>query len=322
MVDTGADVALNYYWEDSFATDSPSDTTAKVFGSNLVVDTAEGNNQLTGITRPGSNNYQDFVEGPFIGRWGVRFNITNPWWVRSLFGEPSTVDNGDGTYTHTYSSGDGDSMQIGINYLNGDDVRVLEGCVPQQASVSVSPGQDPQVTLTGQYAGERLDTGTTAQVTTSERQLTFAQSHADFAGSEKLLVQSADLNLGVNAEVLNAIGTRFGVGYVSRLIEPDLNITQYQEGSDVTDIEEFYGGSGETEPQDNIDNEVSANLRVDNEVSAGSGKNSMEFQLSGTLNDSFGDAPIGDPRQEITERIRKVATDMTVVATNETATAP
>lgn len=321
---TGGDVRANIQWESSYKT---LDGTASPFvpGANGVLQTAEATNNGTRITLPASQIAVDIEEGTFAGAFAIAFGLTNPWWAQTIYGAPNTVDNGDGSYTHTYSLGEPDSFQILEGYETSTTAeRALKGCVTARMTCdpTVDQGETVPCVLEGFYATEDVETGVTltAQDTLDEDALDYGDATLKLAGAAEAIVQSASLELAWDPiQPVQAFGSRFAVDYMSGLFTPTIDYSKIKQDAD--SMQDVYGGS--TSMQEDIENQAKVELNFDNGKTAGSGINQIFFEGSGnSFPESYGEDGPGDPRSLIQENLNRLIEDINVVATNETAAPP
>lgn len=327
-ITTGGDVVLHYLWEDAGFRQSPDDSTHKTFGAEPRLQTAEGSNNAVEVMQPGSKTAADIIEQLFDGAWAVQFTYTNPWWLRSVFGPPSTSGtdtSGDGTndqWTHTYTVGEPSSFQIIEGYLGAGEDRVLEGCVTSEVSVDLSVNQNAQVTIRGAYASEQIDdTGNakSSQKATDYRAMTFAQAEVHEGGDVKSdVIQSAELTLSPNTTLIPGLGSRFPVDYSDKELTTQLNLQKYKEG-DTANAQAMYGGSLAT--SETVENTVTMNAILDN-GETGTSINKADVELSGTFPDSYGESGATDPTSDLEESLNHPVMTPKVTATNTTETPP
>lgn len=321
----GHDVRGWYLHEDNGFAASPTDSTYKPFGANTVIDRAEGTNNAMQVFEPGNRIAVDVVERLFEGSWSVTFDYTNPWWLNFIFGAPTTVDNADGSYTHTWS---GDTMQtqrIGIGYEPSGKERILQGCVAATANARPSVGENGRITISGAYAKEEINdpASLTSQPSIDNEVMTFADATLSLGGSTRGLVQQAGVELNTNAEVINELGTRAGVDFAARQLVPRFNFTKINDGGEVNELKKLYGDTAASAVQETVSSNAreDATLTFDNGLAAGSGINQMNINLTSTMQDGFGQDGLGDPAADIEDNINRLVAGITVEATNEVATA-
>lgn len=321
---TGAGTRVNIQWESSYGSveSSPSPF---VPGADCTLDTAEATNNGQRITLPGSRTTVQIEEGTFDGGWAISGRLTNPWLFRSIYGTPSTTDNGDGTYTHTYDLGEPDSFQILEGYeTSQNDERTLKGCAAARFAVdpTVDDGGGIPFTWEGFYAADD-DLNTSASLTTQdtldENPLNYADATVNLDSTAESIVQSASMELAWDPiEPIQAFGSRFATDFVAGLFTPTVDYSKIKQDSD--SLQDVFGGS--TSMQEDIENTKSFQLDLDNGKSAGSGQNRILFDCGVTFPESYGEDGPGDPRAAIQENLNRMIEDVTVKATNETSSPP
>lgn len=311
---TGADTRAVYLWEDSFATDSPSDSTYKTFGHDVTVTSAEVNNNPTDLFDPGSREAAERLAQQFEGSWGVEFTMTNPWWWEAVIAPVST--SGSGPYTHSYDGMIPQSLQLVLPVEPTGNERVLQGCVVSSCTVDASEQGPITVTLEGVYADESESSGSTSQVTPSMDPMTFADGSLNIGGTTYSLVQSVSISIENNVELVPELGSRFAADYSPKVRSTTVDIEKIVEND--SNLLMSYGGSG-TSPDNRMDgnDEVSGSLTFDTQTG-----NSQTINFAGALSDTYGRSGTGDPESDYLENISLGAREVDVVAENGTATAP
>lgn len=322
MTDTGAHTHVNLLWEDNGFASAPNDSDHKNPGHNTQLRTAEGNNQVREVLQPGTKVPVDLIENTFDGQWSMEFTLADPWWMRAVFGAPTQTDNGDGSYTYTYDGTTPDSMRIIEGYVNSGDERVVKGAVTTQVQVRCAVDDDATITLRGPYAREEKKTpaSLTAQAAPDHRAMTYAQGELQLAGATKKLVQDVTLTVPLNAQLVNELGTRFGVDFFTASRVPEVEVNEFKDAGGTDSLTDFYGGAATQ--QETMENESSMTLTFTNGKAAGSGINEMIYNITGSLTDRYSEDGIGDPERPLSERATRMAQDIDATATNEIATAP
>lgn len=82
----------------------------------------------------------------------------------------------------------------------------------------------------------------------------------------------------------------------------------------------MYGDSAATSPEDKVDNEQSITLLVDN-GETGSAKNSLEFNLTKNITDTYSRSGAGDVEADLEGELSEMTASVSAVAENDTATA-
>lgn len=367
-VTTGKDTTLVYYWEedssgnDSFAI-SPSgdattlnigDTTQKTFGSNVIMSTNEGSNNAVRQFKPGSRQAEHVIEQQFSGSFSVDFTLTNPWFLKSVYGSP-TASGSTAPYNYTYDGKVPISMRLVQQTRMPDntyDNRIYKGCIPTSVDIDTSVEDVVNVSVSGAYADEVLEedvpssddaTATYSQFSqpnTDERPLHFAEANLyvqDSGGSttiggtnytKRQLVQDVSLSLEGNVDIVYELGTRLGVDISAKALEPTLSYGDIMD--DEEELKDLYGSNDSnsfTEPQDPnlVDSsgnepDLAAVLRFSNGLS-GSNKNMVRFDVTGAFPDTYTRNNVGDPTAEIEGDIEQMVERVTAYAENSTSSA-
>lgn len=320
-VSAGHNTRVNFLWEDAGFAASPNDSTYKTFGSDVTLDTAEGSNAVQRVFMPGQRTGIDNLALFFEGSFSVSFSLTNPWWIRALFGSPSSTDNADGSYTYTYDGKTPNSLRIVEGEENSGAERLLKGCVVTRATVECNVEEEVQVTVEGAYADEEVTTpaSLTAQTQPDTKPLTFSDASIALDGTVEGYVQNLSITLAANVDLIREMGSRTAIDFNEKQLEPDVSFGQIFDGSTDT-LEAAYGGA--TTVQEDVENQVKVDVTFDNGEAAGSGINQHIWTLTGTLSDTYGQSGIGEPTADLEESIDRVGLDVTAEATNETSTAP
>lgn len=317
-VSQGHDFRLHYLREDNGFASSPNDSTPKTWGADARLETAEGSNNARQVFEPASRTPTDIVEQTFDGSWSVTFSYTNPWWLYLLFGPPSTTENiNDGNYDHTYSGQSPGSVQITVGREDSGKARVLKGCVASQVSVQVSVGNNTQVSLEGAYADEEVvnPSSLTAQPTIQEKPMTFADATLKESGSTVGLVQQGSVSIQNNIDLIDEWGSRVPVDFSPKALTPQLSFQKLNEAGGTEDLEEMYGGN--TSVQEDVTSSSPYSFVLDNGKS-GSNLSRFDLSLSGTFPGSYAEENIGNPQEDVSERISRLAEGVSVTVTNST----
>jgi hypothetical protein len=311
-----------YLWEDNGFASSPTDSNHKPFGTDATVGATEGSNALRRVFRPGKRAAIQQLAMVFDGAFSVQFTMTNPWWFRTLMGAPSMTDNGDGTFTYEYSfsvDGSPDTIRIIEGHEQSGKERVLKGCMVTRVTIDTSVEEEAQVSLEGAYADEEIlePASLTAQPETQYDPMTFAEGSVSVGGAVEAYVQSMGLSIENQIDPIREMGTRFAIDYNPKVIQPTVDFSKIFHGEHDS-LEKMYGGTGNTSPQENADdNEAAVDMDFDNGVSAGSGQNKGTFGISGTLIDSYDESGIGDPQADLEENINRSGLEPSLTWTNE-----
>jgi hypothetical protein len=289
------------------------------------VTTTEGSNAVERVFRPGKRTAVDQLAMMFEGSFAVQFTLVNPWWLRTILGSPSQSGSGP-DYTYDYADGDVETIQIIEGHEQSGKERVLSGCFATRAQVEVNVEEEVTVTLEGAYADESINDPATltaqTKATDTYDPLTFAEGSIDVDGTTESYVQSMTLTVENNVDPVREMGSRIIADFNPKVLAPSVDFTELFDG-DHTNTESLYGGTGDTTPQEDADdNKVAVDMKFDNGKSSGSGQNTGTFTVTGTLTDSYDEGGIGDPRADLEETINRMGENFTASWTNEENTEP
>lgn len=353
MALTGKDTGLVYRWEDSFLMQDSTtpgdystitDTENKTFGSGVTMGTNEGSNNAVRQFNPMNRQAEYIIEQQFAGSWSVDFTLTNPWWLKSIFGDSTSGSETAAPYSYTYD-GKYPTPMVLIQQTEFPDGkknhRIYKGCVATTAEISVGVEDTVSISLSGAYADEELvkDVDNTTsppfssytQPSNPERPMHFGEAmlyvdqNGDGSVTKRSRVQDASLTLEGNVDMIYELGTRMGVDFSPKALEPSLSYSDIVRNTSedaASDVQRMYGSSTSTSPRDpNMDGAaVKAQLEFDNGAT-GSDKNALTFTLEGTFLDSYTRNNVGDPTADIEGDIDRLVTSVSAVAEHNSDTA-
>lgn len=363
---TGKDTSLVYIWEDSFdqapggmlGTSETITDVKNTFGSGVTLGTNEGSNNAEREFRPGSRQAEYILERQFDGSWSVDFTLTNPWFLKSMYGNPTTTDGqtDDGgstiTYEHEFSGQFPDTMQLveQIEHNSGQkDHRILTGCIVSSMDVETDTEGVVEVSLDGAYADELYvedvagaaspPYSTFTQPVTDYRPLHFGNTKlyfdedpTDGTKTQQRLIQDASLSLEGNVDMIYELGSRLAADFSPKAIEPELSYTRIVSentgGNNAQDLRDMYGDGATDSPADptmgTSDMEIQMEIYNAETPADTDSKdyNKLTFVMEGSLVDSYSRNNVGDPESEIEADVDRLITKTYVVAENETDTAP
>lgn len=309
----GHDALLSFDWEDGFL-NPPATADKKPFGVDASLSTEEGSNNAVRLFEPASNEAVQIIEQEFAGTFTADFTLSNPWFLRGIFGTPTS--SGTAPTTHTYDGPIGDPMRLYHGNQNTSTYYLLKGAVAQTVTFTFNIPGTVDVSIEGAYA-DKSDTGTSfTQPTINERALSFHDASLDRAGTTLSFVQSLSVTVNINADMVYELGNRKAVDYSPKQRNATIDYARIVQNTD--DQERAYGGA--TSIQDKVENTVAFNAVADNGKS-GSDKNSVTLQLADVFPDSVSRSGIGDATADLEDELSEMAASITAVAENGTATA-
>jgi hypothetical protein len=167
-------------------------------------------------------------------------------WLRAVLGAIPT-DAGATPYTHTYAESNTlASMSIAnaVEQGTADYVSALIGCKVNSCNITAAVDEVAKVKLDLMYRTESLATsGIGSAVVPTEVPLTFAQGTLSVAGTTVGYVQSIDLTINNNLELIWGLGSRYSTASVGKTRSYDIKMSVAF--SDITLLlQSFYGKSG------------------------------------------------------------------------------
>lgn len=317
----GSDTRLHLLWEDNGFLNDPTDATPKSLGKAAQLETLELTRNGTRVFLPASRTAVDIKTGARIdGSWGLRAAVSTPWIYRWIKGAPTTTDNGDGTFTHTYD-GTPDPARLLIGYEGIGDERTLAGCVPVRAVVETSVDEDLGgiVTMEGFYADEPdLSQSLTSQPTSGFDVLDASDATFDLDGAAQTIMQQSTWTLEYpDLGGVVGFGSRLPVDYGIRAFTPEVDYTKLK--VDNAPVEDIYDGSASL--QEDVASSAPLTQEFDNGES-GSAMKRLTLSGTGSFPNSLGESGHGDPQSLIEEDLNRMLTDVTITARNGTETPP
>jgi hypothetical protein len=309
----GHDALLSYDWEDGFL-NAPASADKKPFGRDASLTTEEAANNAVRLFEPGDNEAAQIIEQAFDGTWTAEFTLSNPWFLRAIFGDASS--SGTSPTTHTFDGKIGDPMRIFHGNENSSTYYALEGCVVQTATFTFNIPGTVDVSLEGAYATKNSDDPSFTQPGQNYRALSYHDSRLNRASSDLSLVQSLTVTVNLNADMVDELGSRTPVDYSPKQRNTTIDYARIVQNTD--DQERVYGNA--TTIQDKVENTADFIVEASN-GKTGSDRNLVKLELDGVFPDSVSRTGIGDPEADLQDELSEAAPTITAVAENGTATA-
>lgn len=165
-------------------------------------------------------------------------------WLRAVLGAVPT-DAGAGPYTHTYAESNTIapfSIAHGVELGTNDYVSALIGCKVQSATISAAVDEVAKVRLEVLYRTETVATaGISSQVIPTEEPLNFAYGTLSVAGTTIGYVQSVELTITNNVEMVWGLGSRYSTAGPEKTRTYEFKMTVAF--SDVTLLLEKFAGT-------------------------------------------------------------------------------
>lgn len=315
----GADTPVVFYYTDGFRGDRLNSDTPLSFGHNASMTTVEVDNQASRVYLPATRTAVDIRPGTVQGTWAISAELSTTEWLGSIRGSPTTTDNGDGSYTHTYN-GTPHPIEILEGDTELDETRVLEGGIATNATVSPSTDGEggTEVTIEGLFAKESRETGTPTQPSISERPLDAKDALYTLNGTEQVVMLNASLQMPwTNAQLRYGFTSRFAQTYQVGNFEPTLSATRLRFNSDWRD--NVYGGST-TSMQEEMDPNLGLELSFDNGLTGGDANEILFIGDEGFAN-TYSEDGVGNPQDAIQENADNLVQDIEIQVTNGNAEA-
>ena len=251
QISSGAYSYVNYGFETTEGTVAGS--FPRPFGQAVKITVNRKNNmdRIFGLGgRDATTNVAKKYEGTasvefYLGAGDATIATGGASWLRAVLGI-SPTDGGATPYTHTYTTTITDvpkpfSIAHGIELGSADYVSALIGCKVNTCNITAAVDEVAKVKLECMYRTESLATsGIGSQVVPTEVPLTFANGTLSVAGTTIGYVQSVDLTITNNMELLWGLGSRYPTASVGKTRTFDLKMTVAF--SDVSLLlEKFYG---------------------------------------------------------------------------------
>ena len=294
-------------------------TTGILGGHGLKITSQERNNNLQAVWGLGSRTQTVIIEKQFTGTLGIEFLMSNPWFLYPIMG--TKLDGGiAGAYTHTFTEANSlpsfkFNNSLNIDSASTSDLNIsITGAVNTSASIKTAIGEAVSVTMDFIYANESIaSTAFVAQTAETYSPYSFAHGVLELPnGSTIANVQSVDISIAQNADMIWGLGARAGTAHVDKNRAYTIKTSAY-----FTDpaafLKLFYTGSTGTAPG-NITEIATLQLTFTN------GTQIVEFTFTGLKIDTESLPQAIDAA--VMEDISLQARTLTVIATDTTQLFP
>lgn len=167
-------------------------------------------------------------------------------WLRAVLGAIPT-DAGATPYTHTYAESNtliSMSVANAVELGTSDYVSALIGCKVQSCNITAAVDEIAKVKLELLYRTETMATsGIGSQVVPTEDPLTFAQGVLQVGGVTVGYVQSIDLTVNNNVEMVWGLGSRYSTASVAKTRSYDVKMSVAFSDPALL-LKHFYGKAG------------------------------------------------------------------------------
>jgi len=254
-------------WTKPVTEHTKSDETYMPFGKGVEVNVTRSNNaeRIWGI---GARNAAATVNKQYGGTLTISGVLSNAYWLLGVLG--ANEDGGtQGAYTHTYTEADilpsfttTTSFELGTTDFTSD----LIGCVINTCTISAAVNEALRFSLDCMYRYENLGTTKIENSVDVEPIFTFAHGSVELPDSTVLAaVQSFELTITNNAEMVYGIGSRFGTAVVAK--NREYNFTMNMAFNDYTNLLTYFmnGTNSASAPSEGSNTETTLTLTFTND---------------------------------------------------------
>ncbi len=243
-----------YTYESTFGGGGSANTPIQ-FGKEVKVTGLEFKNNQMALGQLYSPEIETFAYGKTEGKCSVEYVASNPWFLQSIFGTAvSASSTPSPLYTHTWNSAGSSAGMKSINSLAvklGFDVetdykRTAVGVVCPSLSIKMSLNETVKVSQELVWGEETVNqTFSEPQGTELAGAIPYTFVHAvitsPLTGSTLATVQSFDLNLNTNAELIYQMGNTDSADAYRKILEMTGKVQIVLKSSAF--LEEVYGRS-------------------------------------------------------------------------------
>lgn len=247
---SGAFSWCNYGFETTYGTVAA--TFPRPFGQGVKITIAQRNN-MERIFNLGARNAGANVAKKFEGTASVEFVLGagetsiahgGASWLRAVLGAIPT-DSSSGPTLHTYAESNtlaSFSISTGTDMGSLDAGFALIGCKVMSMTLTAAVGEVARVRLECPFRTMSFTSATNAitQVVPTEVPLTFAQGTLSVAGVDVGYVQSVELTVNEDLEMVWGLGSRYATAGVEKRREYNLRMTVAFSNAALL-LEKFYG---------------------------------------------------------------------------------
>ena len=292
------------------------------FGKEVKVTGLEFKNNQMALGQLYSPEIESFAYGRNEGKCSVDYVLSNPWFFQSILGV-SVPTNAAGVYSHTWNSNptttptmrDIKSMALKLGFkVNTDYKRTAVGVVCPSLSLKMALNETVKVTqelVWGEETVNQVFSAPTGVEMSGAIPYTFVHASITnpLTGTTLASVQSFDLNINSNAELIYEMGNKLSVDAYRKILELTGKVSIVLYDSDF--LESVYG-RGETA------NDLVVTLS--NGLS-GSALRSIVMTFTGCSFSSHDSAGV-EPGELLLENLDFQCKHVTVVAKNTTGVIP
>jgi len=231
MTRSASSAYVEYGYESTFG--GGSGTLPMLFGKEQKANGLEFNPNQIPLGQLYTPEIDCFVYGRNEGKVSMEYVLANPWFLSSVFGNPTSALDTGSRYTHTWESDPSSNssirdissmhLQIGFDGTTGDVVRNAKGAVCPSLSLKMALNEPIRVTQEIVWGNEdTVSTTLDSSVGTVGSFTPYTFVHASIelpSGTTIATVQDFELNLNTNAELLYALGDADAVDAWRKILE-------------------------------------------------------------------------------------------------------
>lgn len=241
-VGKGVDATSLYGYEDT-AFGTVATTISSVFGNGATVNVSLNNNteRLYAI---GAREAQKLVTKKLDVSWNVDFALGNAYFLRAVMGTKG-AESGGGPYVRTYGVNNTIPSMTVRNAFNLDtnSQHDVLGAMVNNMTLNCNVGEIVRCKVDG-FAQKLVKTSTLGTTSSGdvEDPLIFSGASIKLGSTTGLDVQSLEISVGNNLEMLFAVGDRFATKGVAKSLEYSFRIAEAYE-DDTLALDNFLGSS-------------------------------------------------------------------------------
>lgn len=243
LVAKGCDLTSLYGYEDVATYGTAATTISTVFGNGATVGVSLSNNteRLYGL---GARNASKLVTKKFDVSWNTDFALGNAYFLEAVMGTKG-AESGTGAFGRTYSENNTcPSLTIKNAFnLDTDSLHSILGAKVNSMTINCNVGEVAKVRLEG-FAQKMTKTSTLGTTSSgdSEDPLIFSGASIKLGSTTGLDIQSMEITVGNNTEMLFGLGSRFATKGVEKAREYSFRINEAYE-DDTFMLEPFMGNA-------------------------------------------------------------------------------
>lgn len=250
LVRTGAYSYIKYDWESAYGGDDATKT--KIFGKEQKLTPMTFTPNMQALRQLESIEVESYGFMRNEGSGTLEWVLSNPWWLRGIFSNPTKAGSAPVTYTYDSSvaaSKDIESMaiEVGFDAETQDIVRTLLGVIFKNVNLTARVNDFARVSSSIQWTKEGT-VGTSVGSGVSEDSgsafgYTFVHGSLSVDGSLLAQVQSADISFALNSDPLWGLNSangadafRRGFDITGKFQVSEVDKTLFQKVLDRTEI--------------------------------------------------------------------------------------